>query len=141
MYKRIGPTKGFSIKLTEPSLMEAENTYQKGILPDIDNRKHPTQMEERSMLSDHVKCVQHDETDTLYHLSFDSFNYCLNEDLYKELKEKEMFKTSKDFSSISEKLKSDYLDVYDAVYTEIVNTNRFGEDIDLSTTYLGQVDM
>ena len=52
-----------------------------------------------------------------------------------------MLKTSIDFSSISEKLKSDYLDVYDGVYAEIINTNRFDEDTDLSTTYLGQVNM
>ena len=66
-------------------------------------------------------------------------NYYLNEDLYKELKEKEMLKTSIDFSGISEKLKSDYL--YDGVHAEVINTNRFDEDMDLSTTYLGQVNM
>ena len=42
---------------------------------------------------------------------------------------------------MSEKVKSDYLDVYDGVYTEVINTNRFDEDTDLSTTYLGQMDM
>ena len=52
-----------------------------------------------------------------------------------------MLKTSIDFSGISEKLKSDFLDVYDGVYAEIINTNRFSEDTDLSTTYLGQVEM
>ena len=51
-------------------------------------------------LSDHVKYVQHDESDTLHNLNFDPLNYHLNEDLYKELKEKEMLKTSIDFSSI-----------------------------------------
>ena len=38
-------------------------------------------------------------------------------------------------------MKSDYLDVYDGVYAEVIITNRFDEDMDLSTTYLGQVDM
>ena len=52
-----------------------------------------------------------------------------------------MLKTSIDFSGISEKLKSDYLDVYDSVYAEIISTNRFDEDADLSTTNLGQVNM
>ena len=42
---------------------------------------------------------------------------------------------------MSEKLKSDYLDVYDGVYVEVISTNRFDENTDLSTTYLGQVDM
>ena len=45
------------------------------------------------------------------------------------------------FGGIPEKLKSDYLDVYEGVYTEVVSTNRFDEDTDLSTTYLGQVNM
>ena len=98
-------------------------------------------MEEWSILSDHVKYVQHDESDTLHNPNYDPLNYHLNEDLHKELKEKEMLKTSIDFSSISEKLKSDCLDVYDGVYAEIINTSRFDEDTDLSTTYLGQVNM
>ena len=52
-----------------------------------------------------------------------------------------MLKASIDFSGISQKLKSDYLDVYDGVYAEVINTNRLDEDVDLSTTYLGQVEM
>ena len=45
-----------------------------------------------------------------------------------------MLKTSIDFSGVSEKVKSDYLDVYDGVYAEVVRTDRFDEDTDLSTT-------
>ena len=45
------------------------------------------------------------------------------------------------FGSSPEKLKSEYLDVYEGVYVEIVSTNQFDEDADLSTTYLGQVNM
>ena len=57
-------------------------------------------MEEWSILSDHVKYVQHDESDTLHNLTLDPLNYHLNEDLYKELREKEMLKTNIDFSSV-----------------------------------------
>ena len=39
------------------------------------------------------------------------------------------------------KLKADYLDVYEGVYAEVISTDRFDEDTDLSTTYLGQVNM
>ena len=45
------------------------------------------------------------------------------------------------FGRSPEKLKSDYLDVYEGVYTEVISTDRFDEDKDLSTTYLGQVNM
>ena len=46
LYKELNPAKGLSIKVTEQSLPETENTYQKGILSDIDKKKNPRQMEE-----------------------------------------------------------------------------------------------
>ena len=52
-----------------------------------------------------------------------------------------MLKTSIDFSGMSEKVKSDYIDVSDGVYAEVISTNRFDEDRDQSTTYLGQIGM
>ena len=139
LYKGTDPKKGVSIKITEPT--EAENTYQKGIVADIDQKKIPKPMESWSILSDHVKYVQHDGSNTLHRLHFDPLNYHVNEDIYKDLKEQETLKTSIDFSSVSEKLKSDYLDVYDGVYAEVISTHRFDEDVTGSTTYLGQVDM
>ena len=45
------------------------------------------------------------------------------------------------FGSSPDKLKAEYLDVYKGVYAKIVSSDRFGEDTDLSTTYLGQIDM
>ena len=45
------------------------------------------------------------------------------------------------FDNSSTKLKSEYLDMYEGIYAEIVSSNRFDEDTDLSTTYLGQTDM
>ena len=57
------------------------------------------------------------------------------------MKEKEMLKASINFDRSPEKLKSDYLDVYEDVYAEVISTYRFDEDTDLSTTYLGQVNM
>ena len=38
-------------------------------------------------------------------------------------------------------MKSEYLDMYKGVYAEVINTDKFDEDTDISTTYLGQVDM
>ena len=45
------------------------------------------------------------------------------------------------FGGSPDKLKSEYLDVYEGVYAEIVSSDRFDKDTDLSTTYLGQLDM
>ena len=120
LYKKINPKKGVNIKVTEQS--KVENTYQKGIVADIDQKKIPKQMTAWSILSDHVKYVQHDESNTLHSLNFDPLNYLLNEDIYKELIEKEMLKTSIAFSGTSEKLKLYYLDVYDGVYAEVIST-------------------
>ena len=46
-----------------------------------------------------------------------------------------------DFGNNPEKLKSEYLEVYEGVHAEIVSTNQFDENSDLSMTYLGQVNM
>ena len=139
VYKGTDPKKGVKINVTE--ITEDENTYQKGRIADINQKKDTKPMESWSILSDHVKYVQHDESDNLHNVNFDSLNYHVNKDIYKELKEQEILKISIDFSGVSEKVKSDYLDVYDGVYAEVINTNTFDEDTDLSTTYLGQIDM
>ena len=45
-----------------------------------------------------------------------------------------------DFGDMPEKLKEEYVDKNDGIQSEILNTTRFGENSDLSTTYLGGVD-
>ena len=37
--------------------------------------------------------------------------------------------------------KEEYLDRYEGIKSEILNTTRFDENSDLSTTYLGKVNM
>ena len=127
-------------KLEKP---EIENAYQKAILNEVGKKeKVSTQVEHWSILSDHVKYVRHDDGSGTFHkLNINMLNYFQNKDLYKELKEKEMLKLNVDFGRSPEKIKSEYLDVYDGVYAEVVSKNRFDEDTDLSTTYLGQVNM
>ena len=46
-----------------------------------------------------------------------------------------------DFGLYPDMLKSKYLDMYEGVYAEMVYTNEFNENSDLSTTYLGQTRM
>ena len=45
-----------------------------------------------------------------------------------------------DFGSTLLKLHEEYLDVYEGIQSEIVNTTRFNENSDLSMTYLGRSD-
>ena len=40
-----------------------------------------------------------------------------------------------------EKLKREYLDIYEGIQSETLSTTRFDENSDLSTTYLVRVDM
>ena len=40
-----------------------------------------------------------------------------------------------------ERSREEYLDRYEGVKTEIVDTTRFDENSDLSITYLGRIDM
>ena len=98
-------------------------------------------MEEWSILSDHVKYVTHGESEAFQKLTIDSLNYRQNRDLYGKLNNKVALKSNLNFGKSPGKLKADYLDVYERVYTEVISTDRFDEDTDLSTTYLGQVDM
>ena len=46
-----------------------------------------------------------------------------------------------DFGIYPDILKSRYLDIYEDVYAEMVYANKFSENSDLSTTYLGQTKM
>ena len=57
------------------------------------------------------------------------------------MQEKESLSTHVNFGCSSAKLKSEYLDIYEGIYAEIVSSDRFDEDTDLSTTCLGQMDM
>ena len=43
--------------------------------------------------------------------------------------------------SSPDRLKAEYLDVYEGVYAKVVSSDDFAEDTDLSTMYLGQIDL
>ena len=64
-----------------------------------------------------------------------------NKELYFKLREEERETLDIDFDLYSEVLKSKYLDVYEGVYAEMVYANKFNENSDLSTMYLGQTKM
>ena len=60
------------------------NTYQKVILNKVNKKeKVSTQMEDWSILSDHVKYVKHgDGLETFHKLNVNMLNYCQYKDLY-----------------------------------------------------------
>ena len=77
----------------------------------------------------------------LNNLSIDQQNYWQDIDLYRQLQEKESLNTDVNFGGSPDRLKTEYLDIYEGVYAETVSSDRFDEDTDLSTMYLRQVDM
>ena len=122
---------------------ELDNTHQKALLTENDKKMSPTQKKEWSILSDHVKYVTSDVSgsDTFHKLNIDQMNYKCERNLYKELQEELSLNADVNFGRSPDKLKAEYLDVYEGVYAEVVSTDRFDEDTDLSTTYLGQTNM
>ena len=56
------------------------------------------------------------------------------------IKEEEIDMLELDLGHTSEKLKKEYLDMYEGIQSEILSTTRFDENSVLSTTYLGKVD-
>ena len=124
------------------------NAYQKTLttghenkVQQNDKKKSPAQMKIWSILSDHVKCITPDRAKTFNNLSIDQLNYRQDINLYREQQENESLNANVNFGSSPDKLKSEYLDVYEGIYAEIVISDRFDKDTDLSTTYLGQPDM
>ena len=111
------------------------------MLKEPNKNKDQVPMEEWSILNDHVKYVMQGKSEVFQKLSINSMNYRQNRDLYKCLNNEQTIRTSLNFGNSPENLKADYLDVYEGIYTEVISTDRFDEDTDISSTYLGQVDM
>ena len=45
-----------------------------------------------------------------------------------------------DFGITPQKLQEEYMDIYEGIHSDIVSSNRFDENSDISTTYLGKVE-
>ena len=96
-------------------------------------------MEQWSILSNIVNYEQYDKhPKNFHHLNI----ITVNKEKYKKTssKEEEKHAIDLDFGDTPEKLKGEYLDVYEGIQSEILSTTRFDKNVDLSTTYLGKVD-
>ena len=93
-----------------------------------------------SIFSDNVRYIQHEQK-TPHKINIDTLDYRHHKELYFKLKGEERETLDIDFGIYPDILKSKYLDVYEGVYAEMVYTNKFNENSDLSTTYLGQMKM
>ena len=94
-----------------------------------------TQMEQWSILSNVLNCRQHSR--------FSSMNHILDAKAVSKYKSKH--NTEREFKELyfgttSQKLQEEYIDIYEGIHSEIISSNRFDKNSDISTTYLGRTE-
>ena len=125
----------------ETAQIQDDNPYKTVVLNKVfkEEDKSP-EMRNWSIFSDNVRYVQHDQV-TPQNLNIDTLDYRIHKELYLKLKEEEREMLDIDFGLYPDVHKLKYLDIDEGVYVEMVYANRFNENSDLSTTYLGQTKM
>ena len=113
------------------------NPYQELVVNNAEKIKPlMTRMEQWSILSNVLNYVQHSR----FHSMKQTLDIkAVNKYKHKPDTEDREFKEL-DFGTMPQKLHEEYMDLYEGIQTEIVSSNRFDENSDLSTTYLGRVD-
>ena len=97
-------------------------------------------MEQWSILSDNIVYVRSVSYDDMSGVDIKIVDYHKHKKMYKKMgKEGQMMNI--DFGESPDVLKEKYMDVYEDVFAKVVTTNRFDENVDFSTTYLGNIDM
>ena len=90
-----------------------------------------------------AKCATQDcalaHLNYLQHNRLHSMNHTLDIKAVDEYADNREFKEL-DFGAMPQKLQEEYMDIYEGIHSDIVRSNRFDENSDISTTYLGRVD-
>ena len=61
--------------------------------------------------------------------------------MYDKLRDEDRQVLELDFGENPDKLRGEYLDIYEGVQSGVLSTTRLDENSDLSMTYLGRIDM
>ena len=117
------------------------NQYEKALLNDRNMRRSSAQMEQWSILSDNIVYVKSEDRDIMNGINIKPIHYRDHKRMYRKMDKEDGERLDIDFGESLEIMKSRYMDVYDEIYAEVVTTNRFDENVDLSMTYLGRIDM
>ena len=95
-----------------------------------------TQMEQWLILSNVLNYVQHRRFHSMKHtLDIKAVNKYKHKPSTDDREFKEL-----DFGTMPQKLQEEYMAIYEGIHSERVSSNRFDENSDLSTTYVGRVD-
>ena len=120
-----------------------ENPYRKLIVNNASKVENTlSQIEQWSILSNVINHIQYGKAPKNFHnVIIKPVN--INNRISKKTKHKNIDESllRVDLTSISDKSRDKYLDRYEGVTSEILNTTRFDENSDLSTTYLGKSHM
>ena len=117
------------------------NQCEKVLLSDRNVIKNNSQMEQWSILSDNIVYVRSEDNDIMNGIDIKMIDYRDHKRMYKKMNKEEGEWLNIDFGESLEIMRNKYMDVYDEVYAEVVTTSKFDENIDLSTTYLGKINM
>ena len=118
------------------------NLYEKVLVNDINMMdKNKSQMEQWSILGDNIIYVRSVNNDDMNGIDIIMVDYQDHRKMYRRMGKEEGQKMDIDFGESPNVLKDKYMDVYDDVFAKVVTTNRFDENVDLSTMYLGKIGM
>ena len=118
-----------------------ENPYRELIINNAEKIEvQKTQMEQWSILSNMLNYVQHSQLNSMNHsLDIKPVNkYKTQSNDSHSSFDKEFREV--DFGKAPQSLQDEYLYVYEGIQSDIVSSNRFDENSDTSTTYLGQIE-
>ena len=131
-----------SIPQRQATFTNDVNQYEKALLSGRNmKRGSNSQIEQWSILSDNIVYVRSEDRDIMNGIDIKPIDYREHKRIYRKMGKEGGEKLEMDFGEGPEIMKSRYLDVYDDVYAEVVMTSRFDENVDLSTMYLGRIDM
>ena len=118
------------------------NQYEKALLSDKNmKRGNNSQIEQWSILSENIVYVRSEDRDIMNGIDIKLIDYREHKRIYRKMGKEGGERLDIDFGESPEIMKSRYMDVYDDIYAEVVTTSRFDENVDLSMTYLGRIDM
>ena len=117
------------------------NQYEKALLSNKNKRRSNAQMEQWSILSDNIVYVRSKDNDIVNGIDIKPIDYREHKRIYRKMGKEGGERIDIDFGESPEVMKSRYMDAYDNIYAEVVMTSRFDENVDLSTTNLGRIDM
>ena len=93
-------------------------------------------MEQCSIISNVINYVQYDRNPTdFYNLDVKAIDQKNHRKIYDRLKEEDRQVIEIDFVDTPDKLKGEYLNMYEVVKSEVLSTTKFDENSHLSTTY------